>query len=179
MIYFQLFWNFFVIGCFSFGGGYAMLPLIDRLVTSHGWMSVEEFTEVIAISGMLPGSIGINAAVFVGFQTAGFTGAALTALGMVLPSFIIILLIGKFVQDFQDRKFIEQVFYGLRPVIMALIIFSAIKFALSMEIITSFSWKSTSFLIVFLIALGFLIFKKTHPMLVIFISGICGIILYY
>lgn len=179
MIYLELFSSFFVIGCFSFGGGYAMLPLIDRQVTSYGWMTTEQFTDVIAISGMLPGSIGINAVTFIGYQTAGVPGAIVATTGMVLPSLALILLISQFFKRFQNSKFTEQVFYGLRPVIVGLIIYSAIKFALSMEIVASVSWQSISFILMFLVALTLLVFRNVHPVVVVILAGVGGIILYY
>ncbi|MFC4023512.1 chromate transporter [Oceanobacillus longus] len=90
MLLFCLFWNFIIIGSLSFGGGYAALPLIDSRVTSQGWMTTEQLTDAISISGMLPGSIGMNAAIFVGYKTAGFVGIIVATIGMILPSFIII-----------------------------------------------------------------------------------------
>lgn len=179
MILLDLFWNFLLIGCFSFGGGYAMLPLIDQQVTNQGWMTTEQFTEVIAISGMLPGSIGTNAAAFVGFQTAGLAGAFVATIGMLLPSLLFILLIGKFFKKFIDNKIVKYGFYGLRPVIVGLILYAAFKFAFSMEVMTTLSWQSLSFVLMFLISLYFLVFKQTHPLLIILLSGLCGIIIYY
>lgn len=179
MIYFQLFWNFFVIGCFSFGGGYAMLPLIDRQVTSHGWMTTEQFTDVIAISGMLPGSIGTNAAAFIGYETAGLTGAFLAAFGMVLPSALVILLAISFLKRFQRSQWIVQALYGLRPVIVGLIIYSAIKFASSMGVADTFDLKSiVSFLLIFFLSSFLLFFKKSHPVTIILLAGILGFVLY-
>lgn len=179
MIYLQLFRSFFFIGCFSFGGGYAMLPLIDHQVTTQGWMTPEQFTEIIAVSGMLPGSIGTNAAVFVGYQTGGIIGASAAALGMVLPSLIIIILIGKLIKHFQSNETIAQAFYGLRPVIVGIIIYSAVKFSFSMNIVTALSLRTVSFTMIFLLSLFLIVYKNVHPILIIILSGICGVILYY
>lgn len=178
MIYFQLFWNFFIVGCFSFGGGYAMLPLINRQVTSQGWITTEQFVDIIAISGMLPGSIGTNVAAFVGFQTAGLAGALVATLGMVLPSFLLILIIGYYFKRFQKARIVEQAFYGLRPVIVGLIFYSAIKFALSKEIVTTISWQSISFLVLFAGSLFLLINKKANPIMVMFLSALGGILFF-
>lgn len=179
MIYLQLFVNFFLIGLFSFGGGYAMLPLIERQITNYGWMSTEQFTDVIAVSGMLPGSIGTNAAVFIGYQTAGLPGASIATLGMVIPSFLLVLVIGKLYQQFQKSELVSQSFYGLKPVIVSLIFYAAIKFTLSMEVMTSISWQTVSFVIIFLLSLVYLFSKRGHPVFVIFLAGLIGIVLYH
>ncbi len=179
MVYLQLFGNFFLIGLFSFGGGYAMLPLIERQVTHYGWMSTGQFTDVIAISGMLPGSIGTNAAVFIGYQTAGISGAAVAALGMIFPSFLLVLLIGKMYQQFQKSEMVSQGLYGLKPVIVSLIFYSAIKFTLSMDVITNISWQSVSFVLIFLLSLLYLFSQKGHPVFVIILAGLVGVVLYH
>jgi|SRR5690625_880360 len=176
MIYLKLFWNFFLIGCFSFGGGYAMLPLIHQVVTSQGWMTTDQFTDVIGISGMLPGSIGVNAAAFVGYETAGLMGVTVATLGMVLPSLLIILVISRFFQQFRSSHLMTQAFYGLKPVIVGLIVYSAINFSLSMEAITNISWKSVPFILMIFIAFLLLVSRKVHPMFIILLSGVCGVI---
>ncbi len=179
MIYLQLFWSFFLIGCFSFGGGYAMLPLIDRQITNYGWMTTKDFTDVIALSGMLPGSIGINAATFIGYKTAGLLGALIASISMVLPPLLLIILIGKWFKRFQESPTTIQAFYGIKPAIVGLIIYSAIKFALSIEMITSISWASTGLLFIFLFTLLALHYRKVSPIITILISALAGIIFYY
>jgi chromate transporter len=175
----KLFWTFFLIGCFSFGGGYAMLPLIEKQVTDLKWMTTDQFTNIIGISGMLPGSIGTNAAVFIGFQKAGVLGALVSTLGMVLPSLLIILFIEKILIRFSNSQFVLHAFYGLRPVITGLIFYSAIKFALSMEVITAISWESVSMLMIFLLSLFLLFTQKVNPIVIIFLSGVCGALLFH
>lgn len=178
MIFLQLFWNFFLIGCFSFGGGYAMLPLIERQVITEGWMTTEQFREVITVSGMLPGSIGTNAATFIGYQTAGYVGASVATFGMVLPSLVFILILSKVFKRFQDDKITNEIFYGLRPVIVGLIIYSSIKFAISMEITGVLSWKSINFILLSIFAFYLLRFKKIHPIKLIILSGFFGVVLF-
>src|SRR5690625_6546535 len=130
MIYLKLFWNFLIVGCFSFGGGYAMLPLIDRQVTSQGWMTTEQLTDVIAVSGMLPGSVGVNAATCVGYETAGLFGAIVATIGMVLPSLLIITFFGVFFHFFVKSQTFEQVLYGLGLGMSGLMLSAGCGFAL-------------------------------------------------
>lgn len=178
MILFDLFWNFLLIGCFSFGGGYAMLPLIERQVTDQGWMTASEFSEVITISGMLPGSIGTNASVFVGYQTAGIPGAIVALTGMILPSFLIILLIGKFYREVFLNTFFMNGLQGLRPIIVSLIVYAAIRFALTLDVLQYLSWNTLVFFIMFIFSLYFLLIRKAHPLFVIILSAIIGVIVY-
>ncbi|WP_342431165.1 chromate transporter [Neobacillus sp. FSL H8-0543] len=175
MMYLQLYWGFFLVGCFSFGGGYAMLPLIERLISSHDWMTSGQFAEVISLSGMLPGSIGTNAAVFVGFQTGGIAASLVATAGIITPSLILVVLISKFFKRFQDSEIIEKAFYGLRPVVVGLLVYSAIKYAFSLEIMTTISIETIIFTIMLIISLLLLIYKKIHPLFLIFLSVIGGI----
>lgn len=175
-MYLQLYWGFFIIGCFSFGGGYAMLPLIERLISSHDWMSPGQFAEVIALSGMLPGSIGTNAAVFVGYRTAGLAGSIVATAGIISPSLILVVLIGKFFKRFHDNESIVKALNGLRPVVVALLIYSAIKFAFSMDVVRSVSLHTINFSILFLLAMFLLIYKKIHPLFLILLSVLGGIV---
>lgn len=178
MILLKLFWTFLMIGSVSFGGGYAMIPVIEIEVSKNGWMTTQEFTDVIAIAGMSPGPIATNSAIFVGYHTAGFFGAVFSALGMVLPSLIIILIIASFFKRISDHRLVKSAFYGLRPVITGLIIYAAINFAISNDLIASLSWHTFSLIAIYIAALFGLTFLKLHPLLVIFLSGIAGIIIF-
>lgn len=178
MILLKLFWTFLMIGSVSFGGGYAMIPVIEIEVSKNGWMTTQEFTDVIAIAGMSPGPIATNSAIFVGYHTAGFFGAAFSALGMVLPSLIIILIIASFFKRVSDHRLVKSAFYGLRPVITGLIIYAAINFAISNDLIASLSWHTFSLIAIYIAALFGLTYLKLHPLLVIFLSGIAGIIIF-
>ena len=122
MIYWQLFLSFLQIGMFSFGGGYAAMPLIQgQVVTAHHWLSMEEFTDLITISQMTPGPIAINSATFVGIRVAGYGGALVATLGCVLPSFIIVLILAKIYCKYRELSVMQGILSGLRPAVVALI----------------------------------------------------------
>ena len=99
MVLWQLFYTFFIIGFVSFGGGYAMIPIIETEVMQHGWMTSEQLTNMIAIAGMSPGPIGANIAVLIGYSTAGLPGAIISTLGILLPSLILVLIVATFLYE--------------------------------------------------------------------------------
>ena len=118
----SLFLTFFKIGAFTFGGGYAMIPLIQKeAVEKNGWVTDEDILEIIAIAESTPGPIAINSATFVGYRTAGFLGAACATLGVVLPSFVIILAISYVLKEFQELKAVQYAFNGIRAGVLALL----------------------------------------------------------
>lgn len=122
MIYLQLFWSFLQIGLFSFGGGYAAMPLIqEHVVTTHQWLSMSEFTDLITISQMTPGPIAINSATFVGIKIAGIPGAAIATLGCILPSCIIVTLIAKLYLKYRNMAMLQGILNSLRPAVVAMI----------------------------------------------------------
>ena len=117
-----LFWTFFKIGAFTFGGGYAMIPLIQKeTVENHKWITDDDILEIIAIAESTPGPIAINSATFVGYRTCGFLGAACATLGVVLPSFVIILAISYILTAFQNIKAVKYAFNGIRAGVLALL----------------------------------------------------------
>ena len=119
---FDIFATFFKIGLFTFGGGYAMLPMIEAdVVDKKHWMEKKEFVDMLAIVQSVPGAIAINTSIYVGYKHGGFIGALAAILGTVLPSFIIILLIAMVFTDIQDNPTVEKVFKGMRPAVVALI----------------------------------------------------------
>jgi len=121
--YFQLFWSFFKIGAFTFGGGYAMISLFQReVVERKRWIEEKEFLELLAIAQSAPGPIALNTAIFTGYRTKGVWGSVAAAFGMVLPSFMAILLIVYFFTDFKEQPDVERVFKGIRPAVVALIV---------------------------------------------------------
>lgn len=178
MLIWDLFWTFFMIGFVSFGGGYAMIPVIELEVSRHGWMTTQEFTDVIAIAGMSPGSIATNSAVFVGYQTARLPGAIVSALGMMLPSLAIILIVATIFYRASSSKIVQSAFYGLRPIITGLIIYAAIRFAISNEFFGALSWYTFSLLFIFVLSLFALLRLRMHPVFVIMLSGLIGIAFY-
>lgn len=175
----DLFTTFFMIGLVSFGGGYAMLALIqEEVVGRHGWMTIQEYTDVIAVAGMSPGPIATNSAIFIGFSEYGVLGAIAAALGMILPSLIIILSIGAIFYKIQKSNLVKSAFYGLRAIITGLIIYAAILFAGSSNLYSSLSWNTVSLLIIYGASLLALIRFKIHPVYVILGSGLVGVAFY-
>ncbi|MEP9405378.1 chromate transporter [Peribacillus frigoritolerans] len=175
----QLFSTFFIIGFVSFGGGYAMIPVIESEVSQHGWMTTQEFTDIIAISGMSPGPVTANSAILVGYSTAGLAGAISSALGILLPAIIFVTVIATFFSKLNHYPVIQSMFYGLRPIVTSLIIFAAISLALSNQMIApDFSWHTISLLLVFGLSLFALMRLRWHPAYVIILSGLVGVVLY-
>ena len=122
MIYWQLFWSFFQIGILSIGGGYAALPLIQhQVVDLHGWLTMTQFADITAIAEMTPGPIAINAATFVGTQTAGLAGAVIATMGCVFPSCVIVLILARVYYRHQRAAVIQGILGGLRPAVVAMI----------------------------------------------------------
>lgn len=121
--HFQLFWTFLKIGAFTFGGGYAMISLIQKeIVENKKWVTDDDILDIIAIAESTPGPIAINAATFVGFRVAGFWGSFFSTIGMVLPSFAIILLLSGLLNEFSDIKTVQYAFFGIRAAVLALIL---------------------------------------------------------
>ncbi|MCV9885382.1 chromate transporter [Metabacillus halosaccharovorans] len=175
----QLFILFFMIGTVSFGGGYAMLPVIEREVTGKGWITTTDFTEAVALAGMTPGSIASNSATIVGYKVAGIPGAIISSIAMSLPSLILILVIALFFYKLHSNKLVKSVFYGLRPIVTSLIMYAAIKLALSNGVIsTSISWDMVCLLLIFGISLISLLYFRVHPVIVILCAGVIGTIIH-
>ena len=128
MIYLQLFLSYLKIGFFGFGGGYAMLSLIqNEMVTRHGWMTATELADIVAVSQMTPGPIAINCATYVGCRQKGLAGAAAATVGIVLPSFCIIFLISRFLDRFLEIAWIAHAFMGIRIAVGILILDAAVR----------------------------------------------------
>ena len=182
MIYIELFLTFFVIGMFTIGGGYAMLSLIqNEVVTVHGWIDETMFTDIVAISQMTPGPIGINSATYIGYDVIANTGAPefLCVLGsftatfaVVLPSFIIVLSICKVYDKFKDHYLFRGVMTGLKPATLGLIGTAALSLATPDNFI---DWKS---FVLCITAFTALYFKKLGPFSVIGLGALAGLILY-
>jgi chromate transporter len=178
MMLLELFLTFMMIGLVSFGGGYAMIPLIEYEVTNRGWLTIQEFTDVIAIAGMSPGPIATNSAIFVGYKTAGLVGAVVSTMGMVIPSLVIIIVIATFFYKMHHNKYVTSAFYGLKPIITGLILYSAIRFAYSNGVIGEWSWQTAANFAIFAISLFAMLRLQTHPLTVIMLSGLVGVVLY-
>jgi chromate transporter len=129
-IYLDIFFTFLKIGAFTLGGGYAMIPLVEReVVNRKGWIQKQEFLDLLAVTQAMPGVLAVNMAVFVGYKIRGVKGCMATALGAVLPSFVSILLIAVFFAGFKDNPLVERIFKGIRPAVVALIAVPAITTA--------------------------------------------------
>ena len=182
MLYLHLFYTFFKIGLFGFGGGYAMLSMIQgEVVTRYGWLTPQEFTDIVAISQMTPGPIGINSATYVGFTTTGSVwGSFIATFAVVLPSFILMLTISRFFLKYQKHPTVEAVFSGLRPAVVGLLA-SAALVLMNVENFGSPTEDTRSFIIsclIFLIAFVGTKKYKLNPIGIIVACGIAGLILY-
>ncbi len=181
MIYLKLFLTFFKIGAFTFGGGYAMLPLIQAEVISNRWVAHEEFVNFIAVSESTPGPFAINMATYVGTELGGIFGALCATLGVVLPSFMVILAVAKFYEKFKNSKIVKGCMSGLKPAVIGLIGAAAVSIAKTVFFpveVTQAVFTSSEFwvsLATFSVML-FLALKKTHPIVIICISAVIGII---
>ncbi len=182
MIYLQLFYTFFKIGLFNFGGGYAMLSLIQgEVVLRNEWITAQEFTDIVAISQSTPGPIGINAATYVGYVSTGSAwGSAIATFAVVLPSLILMLLISKFFMKYQKHPAVESVFKGLRPAVVGLLAAAALVL-MNEENFGSPTQNTFQFIvsvIIFLVAFMGTYRFKINPILMIVVCGIAGLILY-
>lgn len=172
MLFLKLYLAFLKIGTFGFGGGYAMLPLIQKeIVDNNAWLSQTDFMDIIGISQMTPGPIAINAATFVGYKTGGILGSVLSTLGVVTTSFILISFANYFFNKFKNSKILTHALKGMRPALIGLII--SVFITLSYE-----SYRDLNSLIIAAIV-GFLLYKtKIHPILIIVIAAFLGILFY-
>lgn len=165
---FDIFVTFFKIGSFTIGGGYAMLPVIQKeVVDNKKWLTDEEFLDSIAVTNSLPGPFAINSATFVGYRRAGIPGAVTAALGATMPSFVIILLIAVFFSTLSGNRYVEYVFAGVRPAVVALIFFALVKLTKSVGI-------NKVNLTISSIALAMLLILNFHPIAVIIACGAIG-----
>jgi len=168
----DIFVTFFKIGLFTFGGGYAMIPLIEKeIVEKKKWVEREEITDILAISQSIPGAIAINSATFIGFKTSGSKGALAATLGVILPSFFIISIIAAFFSKFGNNHILKSIFSGIRPAVVALIFFAVYK-------VGKTSIKDKTGLIVSIIGLVLIIAFNIHVILVIIGGAVFGLVVY-
>ncbi len=184
MIFLKLFYEFFLVGLFTFGGGYAMIPLVRETVLENGWLTEAQFYEFIGVCESTPGPIAINMATYIGASQAGVLGSVCATLGVVLPSFIIILLIAILSSKFIKNKYVQRALNGIKAVVLGLIISTGIVFVIKAFGFISlnefnFDLLSTIMLsILSIIYFGYkiIIKKKMNAILLIGISAILGII---
>ncbi len=184
MILLDLFLTFFKIGLFTFGGGYAMLPLIQEEVISHGWMPLRDIVDFVAVSESTPGPFAINIATYVGTETGGILGAICSTLGVVLPSFIIILIVAKCYEKFRDSGIVKGCMTGLKPAVIGLISAAVISIGQTVFFpsgITASAFSSPEFYISAAIfaVMAVLAFKKVNPIIIVCISAVIGIAVGY
>lgn len=165
-----LFYKFFKIGLFSFGGGYAMLPLFKHEFVETGMITYDEFMEIMTISEMTPGSFGINAATFIGKAKGGLLGAIISTFAVALPSLIILLILLKLLSRHQESPLKDRIFRGLRPAVLGFI-FSALM------VLMPSTFINTASVLLYILSMGLLFSKKIHPILVIFLMGALGLLL--
>ncbi len=188
MIYWQLFLTFFEIGAVSFGGGYGMLSLIRERTLAMGWLSEGELLNLIAISESTPGPIAVNMATFVGSGQAGFLGAAVATLGVVLPAFLVTLLIAAVIRNLLKYAGVQAFLGGVRPCVVALIMGTAVTMLLSnllgiKTVESAFAPDGKGIVIFVLLAAGAMGYKRLRhraisPLLLILVSGVLGLLLY-
>ena len=185
MIYWQLLWAFLKVGSFSFGGAYGAIPLIRDIVLSNGWLSEERFMYFIAVSESTPGPIMVNMATYIGNSQAGFLGAVLATAGVVLPSFIIILVIVALLNNFIQNKYVQSVLRGIRPcfigIVLAMGIYLGVSNVFPPASTKLLDWQGVLITCVLLaVSFGYQKIKSKDfsPILLITLSAAMGIALY-
>lgn len=188
MIYLKLFFTFLEIGAVSFGGGYAMISMIREKVLLHGWLGEAELLNMIAVAESTPGPIAVNMATFVGSSEGGVLGALLATLGVVLPSFCIILLIAALIRNLLKFGGVRAFLAGLRPAVVALILATGVTMLLSVTLGISRvgvtptpDWRGLILLCILLLVALFVkcvMRKKPSPIVMILLSAGMGIVLY-
>lgn len=198
-IYLKLIWAYLKIGIFGFGGGYAMLSLVEHSVVDPGWITETMFTDIVAISQMTPGPIGINSATYIGFVAPGevnpalaspmwgILGSLLATLSVILPSFFLVIYCSHFIRRHQQSGAIKAIFSGLRPVVVGLIASAAILLMNNANFNPNgISWQFWTNVIICVLAFCLVYFKfpwhgrkiSIHPILVIVIAGLAGYLIY-
>ena len=182
MFLLELFWVFFLIGAFTFGGGYAMVAMVQQQVVSRGWMDAAGVIDFVAIAESTPGPIAVNMATFVGAQMGGFWGAVCATLGVVLPSFVIILIVARCFRAFCSSKWVQGIMSGLKPAVVGLIGSAAVTVALATFAPAGVSLRlfaEASTWLWLALGAGMLTltfrFKKLHPIAIICICALIGI----
>lgn len=179
-------WTFFKIGLFTIGGGYAMIPMIEEQAIAHGWITELELLDFLAVSESTPGPFAVNIATFIGFNQGGIIGAIFTTIAVITPSFIIILLIAKFLTSFADNKTVQGILSGIKPIVVGLLIGVVLNLIFkgittdSFDI-NNFSLQQIDFRVIIIIVIILTIsriFKKINPIFLILISGALGYLFY-
>nr|WP_314782609.1 chromate transporter [uncultured Porphyromonas sp.] len=193
-LYLQLFWTYTKIGLFGFGGGYAMLSLVqDEVVVKQGWVTEQQFTDIVALSQVTPGPIGINSATYIGYTATGsILGAIVATLAVSLPSFILVMLISMAFSRFRQNRWVEAAFVGIRPASVGLIASAALLLSIHAEgvwqwishgnaetIVVHENFPDLRSILLFSITFIAAIKRWVHPILLIVLAGAAGWVLYY
>ena len=185
MIYLELFLGFLKVGCFAFGGAYGAIPLIRDVVMSYGWLSDEMLTYMIAVSESTPGPIMVNLATYVGSSQAGFLGAVVATLAVVLPSFLIILLVTALLKTALKNKYVQAVLRGLKPCVIGIVLATGIYMVLKncFGTISALQINTRAIIITAILAVSMFGYKhfskkKLSPILLIILSAIAGMAVY-
>ncbi|MBT9136204.1 MAG: putative chromate transport protein [Firmicutes bacterium] len=172
MIYLELFISFFTIGAFSFGGGYAMIPLIEReLVRNQAWLTAQQFIDILAIAEITPGPVAINAATFAGYKVGGLIGGMFATLGIVVPSLLAVMTVAYLFLRFQGAPLIRSALTAIRPVVVVLIFMAAVTVGRQ----TILDFKSAGIAVLVLILM---LRTKLNPILLLIGAGIAGVIIF-
>lgn len=171
MLYLQLFWQFFQIGVFSFGGGYATLPFLYEIADKFHWYSSADLTNMLAISSITPGPVGVNVATFAGFNSGGILGSLIATTSVVLPSFIIVTIVSKMLEKFRTNKYVKGAVSAVKPAGCALLSAVGIKL-----LFTSNLHLFGTLLLVALITLS-VVRKKTDPLVYLGVSAVAGLVI--
>lgn len=168
----KLFASFFKIGAFSFGGGYAMLPLIkEEVIGTHQWLTNAEFIDILAISEMTPGPVAINMATFLGYRVSGLAGSIVSTLAVVLPSFIVMSIIIHFISKFKNSPYSDWFFVGIRPIVLGLIASASVTVAMD-------AFINIKSVLIGMVLFYLVSFKELNPIFAILLAGITGLVLY-
>ena len=166
----EMFIAFFKIGAFTFGGGYAMIPLIEEeVVNNKKWIEKEEFMDILVVSQSLPGALAVNCCIFLGYKISGLTGAIMALLAVILPSFFIILIIAAFFMQFRNNYYVNAAFMGINAAVPLLVLVGAISLSKGLE-------KNIRTGLTIIVALIALVFFDIHPIIVIITSALYGVI---
>lgn len=177
MIYLQLFISYLKIGFFGFGGGYAMLSLIqNEIVEQRGWITVSQFADIVAVSQMTPGPIAINSATYIGYTIGGFWGSVVATIAVCLPALTVMLALTKFFLKLKDNRYVHGVITGMRPVVVGMIAAAALLLIFPEQradssFIDHWSW-------ILFAATLYASYKKVNPILLIALSAVAGIVIY-
>lgn len=189
MIFLRLIWSYLKIGLFGFGGGYAMLALIENEIVGSGWITEQMFTDIVAVSQMTPGPIGINSATYIGYVAPmhsspllasplwGIIGSLVCTLAVVIPSYLLVIKAAHLISLHKESAVVKGIFTGLRPVVVGLIASAALLLMNSANFGTS-PYQLTASSVICVAAFVAVYFIKVHPILVICAAGVIGLIIF-